>query len=85
VLGCTIGKPLTINENPGGGSWYFSSWSGWGHGRSGGMAQNVIQDMRGSGGGGDSEGMALGKISIHGSVSVTFELLESNSPSSQSK
>ena len=51
VLGGTIGKPLAINESYGGGSWYFSSWSGWGYGRSsGGMSQNVIQDQRGSGG-----------------------------------
>ncbi|MGA2620128.1 MAG: SIMPL domain-containing protein [Thermoguttaceae bacterium] len=74
VLGCTIGRPLAINESYGGGSWYFSSWSGWGYGRSsGGMSQNVIQDQRGSGGE-NPESMALGKISIRAGVSVTFEL-----------
>ena len=74
VLGCTIGKPVAINETYGGGSWYFSSWSGWGYGRSSaGMSQNVIQDQRGSGGE-DPQSMALGKISIRASVSVTFEL-----------
>ena len=74
VLGCTIGKPLAINETHGGGSWYFSSWSGWGYGRSSsGMSQNVIQDTRGSGGE-DPQSMALGKISIRVGVSVTFEL-----------
>ena len=74
VLGCTIGKPLAINETHGGGSWYFSSWSGWGYGRSSsGMSQNVIQDTRGSGGE-DPQSMALGKISIRAGVSVTFEL-----------
>jgi uncharacterized protein YggE len=76
VLGCTIGKPLSINEGYGGGvgSWYYSSWSGWGYGRSsGGMSQNVIQDTRGSGGQ-EPESMALGKISIRASVSVVFEL-----------
>ena len=75
VLGCTVGKPLSITESHGGGSWYYSSWSGWGYGRSsGGMSQNVIQDTRGSGGGEDPQSMALGKISIRAGVSVTFEL-----------
>ncbi len=73
ALGCTIGTPLAINESFGGGSWYFSSWSGWGYGRSSGMSQNVIQDQRGSGGE-NPESMALGKISIRAGVSVTFEL-----------
>ncbi len=81
VLGCTIGKPLAINESYGGGSWYFSSWSGWGYGRSsGGMSQNVIQDQRGSGGE-EPQCMALGKISIRASVSVTFELKDLRSDS----
>ena len=74
ALGCSIGMPLAINESYGGGSWYFSSWSGGGYGRSsGGMSQNVIQDQRGSGGA-NPESMALGKISIQAGVSVTFEL-----------
>jgi uncharacterized protein len=76
VLGCTIGKPIAINENYSGGSgyFYFSSWSGWGWGRSSsGMSQNVIQDTRGSGGE-DPQSMALGKISIRAGVSVVFEL-----------
>jgi len=75
VLGCTLGRPTAINEGyGGGGSWnYFSSWSGGGYGRSYGMAQNVIQDSRGSGGE-DLQSMALGKIAIRASVSVTFEL-----------
>ena len=75
ALGCSVGEPLAINESYGGGSWYFSSWSGWGYfGRSsGGMSQNVIQDQRGSGGE-EPQGMALGKISIRAGVSVTLAL-----------
>ncbi len=73
VLGCSIGKPLAVNETYGGGSWYFSSWSGWGYGRSSAMSQNVVQDTRGSGGE-DPQSLALGKISIRAGVSVTFEL-----------
>ena len=34
VLGCSVGEPLAISESFNGGSWYFSSWSGWGYGRS---------------------------------------------------
>ena len=80
VLGCTIGRPTVINETHSGGSWYFSSWSGWGYGRSSGMSQNVIQDTRGSGGE-DPQAMALGKISIRAGVSVTFELKDNRADS----
>jgi hypothetical protein len=73
VLGGAIGRPLTITDTYGGGSWYFSSWSGWGYGRGSMMSQNVIQDTRGSGGE-DLQSMALGKVSIRAAVSVTFEL-----------
>ena len=73
VLGCSIGEPLAINESYGGGSSYFSSWSGWGYGRSSGMSQNVVQDARAAGGE-EPQGMALGKISIRAGVSVTFAL-----------
>ena len=75
ALGCGVGQPLAVNESYGGGSWYFSSWTG-GYGRSGGMSQNVIQDTRGAGGE-DPQSMALGKISIRAGVSVTFELKNS--------
>ena len=76
VLGQSIGNPLRINENYSGSPWgYWSSWSGWrgGSGRGGGMSQvNVLAD-RGSGGE-ITDSVALGKISIRASVSVTFEL-----------
>ena len=82
VLGSTIGKPILVSESYSGGSWYFSSWSGWGwgHGRSAGMSQNVIQDTRGPGGE-DPQAMALGKISIRAGVAVTFELKDYHSGS----
>jgi uncharacterized protein len=73
ALGCSVGKPLAINETYGGGSWYFSSWNGSGYGRANRMVQNSIQDAR-EPGGEDPGSMALGKISIHAGVSVTFEL-----------
>ena len=47
ALGCGVGRPLAINESYGGGSWYFSSWSGWGYGRSSGMSQNVSRTHAG--------------------------------------
>lgn len=73
VLGQGVGKPVAISETYSGGSWYYSSWSGWGFGRSGGMAQNAIQDSRGPSGE-EPQGMALGKISIRAAVSVSFEM-----------
>jgi len=75
ALGQTVGDPLMISEGYGGGaSWYYSSWTGWGYGSgSNYMNQNISQNVSGS-----SteilETIALGKISIQASVSVTFEL-----------
>lgn len=74
ALGQTVGAPLLINEGYGGSPWwYYSSWSGWGYSRGQGMSQNTIQNAQ-SGSGEISETIALGKISIRASVSVTFEL-----------
>ena len=74
VLNQSVGAPIQINENYSGSPWwYYSSWSGWGYGRSHGMAQNVIQNVPG-GAGEISETIALGKISIRANVGVTFEL-----------
>lgn len=69
VLGQTIGKPLQINENYTGSSWY----GGWGRGRSSGMSQVQVQAERGSSGE-ITDTVALGKLAIRASVSVTFEL-----------
>lgn len=71
VLGARIGGPLRINENYSGSP--MSYWSGWGHGRAGGMSQNVMQNIPG-GTSEISETVALGKISIRAAVGVTFSL-----------
>ena len=71
-----IGAPIQINENYGGSPWsYYSNWSGgaWGFSRSQGMSQNAFQNV-GSGSGEISDTIALGKISVHANVNVTFEL-----------
>ena len=74
ALGQSIGDPLQINEGYGGTDWwYYNSWSGWGYGRSNTMSQNVTQNIP-SGSDNISETIALGKISIKASASVTFEL-----------
>ena len=70
VLGKQIGDPFQVNEirqySRGYGGW-------WGYGRGQGMSQNVVQNTGGQTD--DVSGtVALGKISIKGSVSVTFEL-----------
>ncbi len=72
VLGQRIGAPLQISES-GSPSWHYSSWSGWGSGRQGGMSQNAVQNIPG-GGGESSETLALGKIGIRANVQVTFAL-----------
>ncbi len=64
VLGRSIGAATQINEGYGG-------WSGWGGNRQS-MTQNVIQEVPG---GSEAPGtIALGKISIRASVTVSFEL-----------
>ncbi len=74
VLGRSIAAPLQINESYSGSPWwYYSSWSGWGYGRSQGTSQNVIQNVSGASGE-ISDTIALGKISIRANVAVTFEL-----------
>jgi len=72
ALGQSIGTPVLINDSYGG-SWYYSGWSGWGSGRSQGMSQNAIQNIRG-GSGEVADTIALGKMAIRADVSVTFDL-----------
>ena len=75
-LGQKIGSPIQISEQYQGSSWsYLSSWSEWGYGRSQGMTQNVMQDLSDNPGEIVDE-IALGKIAIRSSVSVTFMLFE---------
>ncbi|HOW43695.1 MAG TPA: SIMPL domain-containing protein [Candidatus Aminicenantes bacterium] len=64
VLNRGIGAAMQISEG-------YSGWSGWGSRRQA-MTQNVAQEV--PGGGGEPGTIALGKISIRASVSVTFEL-----------
>jgi uncharacterized protein YggE len=74
VLGLAVGAPIHISENyTGSFGPYYSSWSGWGYGRSQNMSQNIVQNVQG-GSGEISETIALGKISIRASVAVIFEL-----------
>ena len=69
VLGQTIGRPLQINENYTGSSWY----GGWNRGRSSGMSQVQVQADKGSSGE-IVDSVALGKLAVRAGVSVTFEL-----------
>jgi uncharacterized protein YggE len=72
TLGQTVGPPLSIHENPTGSSWWYpSGWRTSGFGQ--GMTQNVVQNAAPEGS--DTVGMiALGRISVRASVTVTFEL-----------
>ena len=69
-LGLKTGKARNISEY---GGWYGY---GWGRGsRGGGMAQNVSQNIGGSGAEGSSEaGFAPGLISVRANVQVVFDM-----------
>jgi uncharacterized protein YggE len=72
VLGQSVGPPIQISEGPSP-WWYYSSWTGWGFGRSSGMSQVAAQSAQPE----SSEALdsiPLGKISIRANVTVTFEL-----------
>lgn len=70
VFGKKIGDPIQINEHRQY-SHYYGGWGGYGRGQA--MSQNVVQNR-----GGQADDMtdtiALGKISVKGSVTVVFEL-----------
>lgn len=72
VFGKKLGQPIQINELSNYSPWsYYGSW--WGYGRGQAMSQNVMQNAGGQAN--DISGsIALGKISIKGSVSVVFGL-----------
>jgi uncharacterized protein len=73
VLGKSIGSPIQIDEDNNRSSlWYFSGWSGWGGRYQGSSYANIQVDRSGSGEITDT--IALGKLTIKSSVSVTFEL-----------
>lgn len=66
-----IGAVLEIQEH-GSTPWHYSTWNSWGGGRGYAMAQNAISVQEGPAA--NSPTVALGKIGISVSVSVTFEL-----------
>ncbi|MGC8638357.1 MAG: SIMPL domain-containing protein [Isosphaeraceae bacterium] len=72
VLGQSIGRPIQISEGYSS-WWFFSSWTGWGFGRSTGMSQ-VSAQVGQQEASGDPDSFPLGQIAIRASVSVTFEL-----------
>ncbi len=73
AAGLKVGeKPVGISsESFGGRSWYGNGWYG---GRGGMSAQNVSVAMDGAGGGGSEGTVALGRISVTASVSLTFRV-----------
>ncbi|MFO0957614.1 MAG: SIMPL domain-containing protein [Isosphaeraceae bacterium] len=69
-LGAKVGKPLVIRETPASG-WAFGGWN-----RSfGNASQNAVQSMAPAAvGNEESEGLAVGQISVNASIEVTFIL-----------
>jgi uncharacterized protein YggE len=70
-LGQKLGEPVSINEVQSG--WWSSYGGWWGRSWGGAMAQNVIQELGGSGPTGD-DSLAPGQINVNARVSVSFEL-----------
>jgi uncharacterized protein len=70
-LGQSVGKPETINEQ----TEYYTPYGYNYRGRADYRSQNVIQNVGGSGGGGDvAETFSIGTVSVKASVSVVFHL-----------
>ncbi|MBI1877111.1 MAG: SIMPL domain-containing protein [Chloroflexi bacterium] len=70
-LGQSIGKPRTIQEEQAGWWSWYNYW--WGSRWSGGMSQNVVQEVNSNAS--VAEGtFAPGQISVNARVNVTFEL-----------
>jgi hypothetical protein len=75
TLGARVGDAIQINEDqrytsPS----YYSSWSGTGWGNTRGDYAGPSQNTAQVSGGDATDGIALGKVAIRASVSVTFEL-----------
>jgi uncharacterized protein YggE len=70
-LGQAIGEPQTINEDYSNWWYWYNSW--WGSRWSGGMAQNVIQNVGGEYSEADGT-IALGQIKVNARVRVSFAL-----------
>jgi uncharacterized protein YggE len=75
AIGANVGPPISINEgqryfSPS----YYSSWSGasWGNLRGDNIGQS--QNVSDVSGGDAAEAIALGKVAVRASVSVSFEL-----------
>lgn len=75
ALGATVGRPISINEGQRSFSpSYYSSWSGagWGNLRADNSGPSQISlDVSG---GDAAEAIALGKVAVRASVSISFEL-----------
>lgn len=72
AVGLNVGKAISISTYSYGGGTYTYCCDGY-YGRYSWMSQNVVQNV--SGGGVGSEGtVALGKIPVSASVSITFSL-----------
>jgi hypothetical protein len=69
-LGVNRGRAHNVNASDGGG-WWRTSRGQWGGRFGGGMFQNVVQDLGGASGSGDST-LSVGQISVSASVNASF-------------
>jgi uncharacterized protein len=67
-----VGKPTSLTTYSYGGGSSYRSCCGYSYG--GGMAQNVVQNQVGAGDSGNETTVALGKIAVYASVTMTFQM-----------
>jgi uncharacterized protein YggE len=68
-----VGKPLSVSSYSYGGG-FLNACCGYRYGGAGGFAQNVVQNVGGSPDLGAGASVALGKISVTASVTMTFQI-----------
>jgi uncharacterized protein len=81
AAGMKVGKPLSLSSYSygGGSSYIFCCANGYsyGYGYSASQSQNVVQNVPGKSGDGDSQSsISLGKISVTASVTMTFQIAQ---------
>jgi len=67
-----VGKPTSLTTYSYGGGSSYRYCCGYSYG--GNMAQNVVQNQVGAGDSGTESTVALGKIAVHASVTMTFQM-----------
>lgn len=74
ALGAKVARVVTISEGQTGTPYFWSTSRYWGYSGGSAMTQNAVFDARGDLPAPTGETLALGKLAVRGSITVTFEL-----------